>query len=433
MASPIGVAEAERRERLSRTARHGAVAVTLAVAGPYAAHFGGRVRFPTDEADYLAISRNLVHGRGFTIDGHTATAFRAPGYPALLAAFRFVGVPVTGLRLVNVVLLAVAVVLAWHLAHRLGGPVAAAIAAGCVAVYPLDVYAASTFFPQTLAATLLLGAALVTLRADGLVTTDPRQARRWMAVAGLLSALLVLSVPDLGVCSVVLLAWFGCRHRRAGARALVTAVVLLLVPVGAWTVRNAVQVHGFVPVTTGSGVNLLLGNSEHTTPRSGVKVDISKYVESARSRHLDEVHADAYYRSAAVSYVERHPEQSLARWVAKSLNYFSPTSDLASTGQSSTGRDLLATLAYWPVLALVVVGLWRARRGLEPGARVIAVMYFAMAPVMGVFFTRVRFRIPLDGLLLVLAAVVLARWPARRQVGTAAGEVVPAPAPVSPS
>src|SRR4051794_8621874 len=71
----------------------------------YALHLGNTLLYP-DERDFFALATNLAHSGRFTIDGRTPTAYRAPGYPLLLAIFVAVGASVRLLRIVNVAALA---------------------------------------------------------------------------------------------------------------------------------------------------------------------------------------------------------------------------------------------------------------------------------------------------------------------------------------
>jgi hypothetical protein len=398
-------------DRWSKRIELAAVGLVSLVAGLLAIHERGRIRF-SDEADYLAIANNLVHGHGYSINGHQPTAYRSPGLPLLLAPFRLIGMPVTGLRLINVALLAGTCWMAWTLANHMAGRAAGALAAAATAAYPLQIFTASTFYPETLATTLLLGGVLSMVKADG--ERDPRSARRLVATSGLAFAGLTLTVPQLGVAAIVCLGWFAWRHRGGAVQALLTvALALFILPLAIWTGRNAVQMHAFVPATTGSGYNLLIGNSEHTTYGSGVNTDISRYEEVAAAQGLNEVGRNRYFQNAAIGYIEHHPARSLAMWAEKTLNYFIAANKLSTGSQSSRLRDIVASLTYYPLLLLLVCRLIRWRQvQVAPAEWLLVVIYLVMAPAMGVFVTRVRYRVPLDELLLILIAVGLARMAA---------------------
>jgi 4-amino-4-deoxy-L-arabinose transferase-like glycosyltransferase len=404
-------------DRWSKRILVGVILFTVVVSGAYAVHFKDRVRF-YDEGDYLAIAQHLAHGHGFSIYGSTPTAFRAPGFPLLLGLVRTLGVPVTAARMLNILLLAVAVLLAWMLAERVAGRAAAALAALGVALSPLLVFTATTFYPETLAAALLVAAVLCAVHADA----APAPKSTWLfGVSGLLFSLLFLTVPSYGAAALIAVVWFVWR-KRAALPAVALFIVLFLIPVGAWTIRNAADLDAFVPATTGGGVNLLLGNSANTGMDTGVNADISHYTRIAKQRHLDEVELDEYYRTSATSYMKDHPGRTLALYVEKSLNYFNAANRVATGSESSSGRNLIAALTYYPLLLLLLVRLFLAVRRRLPLSRAEALMvaiYLLMAPVMGIFFTRSRFRAPADVLLIVLVAVGIAKYVVARRTAAA--------------
>ena len=402
---------------------YGSMGFTAVVGGAYALHFGDRVRF-YDEGDYLAIAQHLADGRGFAIYAGTPSAFRAPGFPLLLGLVRALGVPVTEARLVNVALLTISVWLAWTLARRIAGPTAAALAAAGTALYPLGLYTMSTFYPETLATTLLLAAVLCAVVADD---SPPGARTNWLlGASGLLFALTYLTVPSYIAAAAITFVWYLWRHRRAAAAALACFVVLFALPVGVWIVRNEVELHAFVPATTGSGVNLLLGNSAGTGRDTGVYADISDYTRTAKRRHYDEVELDHYYRTSAFDYMRDHPARTVGLFAEKTLNYFNPANRLATGSESSSGRNLVAALTYFPLLALLLYRLYlalRRRLPLSRGEVLLVAIYFLLAPVMGLFFTRARFRVPADELLLVLVGVGLAKYALWDRTGPGDGQV----------
>src|SRR3954447_21667341 len=71
----------------------------------YALHLGNTLPYP-DERDFFALATNLAHSGRFTIDGRTPTAYRAPGYPLVLAMFVMAGGSLPPPRLLHVVALA---------------------------------------------------------------------------------------------------------------------------------------------------------------------------------------------------------------------------------------------------------------------------------------------------------------------------------------
>ncbi len=252
------------------------IGITVVVGVASVVHLGTTLHF-SDEHGYVAIADNLArHGR-FSLDGVHPTAYRAPGWPLLLAPVRWLGGGILAFRLVNVALAAMVVALGWWLARVVGGKPVAALAAPVLALYPVAVYTEGTLYPETLASVLLLAglaAAVEARRSAGPL--------RWAAAAGGSFGALILTVPNAWIPLAATLAWLALGTRRlwrvAGCVLLVAAAV-----VSVWVVRNALTMHEFIPVTDASGYNLLLANSEHATVRSGVATDLSQYWREAGS------------------------------------------------------------------------------------------------------------------------------------------------------
>ncbi len=71
-------------------------------------------------------------------------------------------------------------------------------------------------------------------------------------------------------------------------------------------------------------------------------------------------------------------------------------------------------MTYLPLLALFVLRLLRWRRDRPDDVEwLLIVLYLVTAPIEAVFFTRVRFRSPVDPLLIVVVAGMIGRWPGR--------------------
>lgn len=380
----------------------GCVALYLLVAVPLAITQPDPPEF-YDEVEYLQIADSVADGDGFAIDGR-ATAYRPPAWPIALAPALALGATTTHLRLLNVAIGAVGIAAAAGAAtnvwSRRAGVVAAAMSAG----YPLAVYAATTLYPQTLAATGVAGLAWWLTRRRP-TTAD-------LMVAGTIGGLLVLTISTLFVVVAGLaaaVAW----DRRSLVRHLIVVGVVGVTVVSTWTIRNAVVMDEPVILATNSGVNLLLGNSPDATATSGTDTDIAVYEAEATRRNLDEVERDHYFREEAVTWISENPGDAAALFVAKTAAWFTVKTDTATEGSSSSARDALLAMAYGVLIALTV-----ARRWIGPAFRrwdwwLIAI-YVVAAPLHAVFFTRLRFRIPFEPLLILAAApavVALAeRW-----------------------
>lgn len=406
-------------------ARHERLAVGVAVgvavvAGSVLALRAGSTLTIADERQYDAIARNLAeHGR-YSIDGVRPTAYRPPVWPVVLGMIHVLGLGAVAARLFNVVCLAGSVIGVWRLARRIGGPSGGVLAASACAVYPTFLYASSTLYPQSLGTLLLVAAVLSAVAAADAFAADRARALRRAALAGLLTGLLVLTVPVFAGPAALLVAWFVAAFRRRAVPLVCAAVgAAMLLPL-AWTVRNEAQLHAFIPISTSDGINLLLGNSEHAGPATGTLTDVSSYVAVVEQRGLGEVDQDSYYRAAAVTWIGDHPGNAAVLYAEKTFNYFAFRDQLAGSAQPSRTQGAVLAASFLPVLLLIAARLARARsRALSRDELLLIGLFLLSSLFMAVFFTRVRFRLPLDALAIAVAApAALDHWKHRKHLNT---------------
>ena len=391
----------------------GAVLLGLLVAGGYALVLGDQLRY-LDEQVYLQLTRSLAEGHGYRV-GTEPTAYRPPGYPLLLLPVHLAtGGSVLAMRWVAVLCLGGAVWFTYLLGRRTGSAAVGAVAAVALACYPLVIYTATTLYPQIPALLLLL-----VMVEFGLRTQDDGVRRRWLCavVSGMAGGLLTVTVPSFAPSIAVLVGWLAWRAGRCAARGVaLRAASLLLVAAavipGGWCIRNAVQLHAFVPVSTNNGVNLLLGNNPNATPSSGTNADISAYDWQAKDMRLGEVAIDHFYGSAAMDWISAHPLAAMRLYAGKVAHNFAYRDTLKTSGQGAS--DLLAALTYYPVLAAAVLRVLLLRRfPPSPVERLMLWLIVVNVLLLAVFFTRVRFRVPLDALTIVLAvSAVVHLWQA---------------------
>jgi 4-amino-4-deoxy-L-arabinose transferase-like glycosyltransferase len=393
-----------KRERLIVTM---AVLFVATAGTALAIHEGAHIRF-LDEQQYVSIARHIADNGRYSLDGIRPTAYRPPVWPLVLATFRWAGLGLVWARLFNVLCLALMVVGVWRLGRRIGGQAAGALAAVVCAIYPLYLYTSSTLYPQALGTALLVGAVLAAMAAVRQSGDHPWRALGLAGLAGLAGGALMLAIPVLVASAGMIILWFIVARGRKALPLVAAALAATAVLPLAWMMRNDAQLHSAVPLSTSDGVNMLLGNSEHAGPGTGTLANISRYTVVAAQRRLDEVGQDKYYRSSALSWIKHNVPKATVLYGEKTLNYFNFRNQLATPGESSRAKDILSATSYLPVLALALVGLaLRRRRPISKEGILLYGLFLLNAPFMALFFTRVRFRLPLDTLAIVMAAVAL--------------------------
>src|SRR4051812_45093124 len=225
--------------------------------------------------------------------GHEyAVAYRPPLWPAVLGA----GYAVTGHhalagRIENALLGAFGVLaLAW-VAGELLGPRAAWWAGAIGAVYLPLVLMASVLESETLFVLLELLALGFALRG-------------WALAAGAAVGLAALARVDGLVLLVGVLPLIGLRRSPY----VLLACALAIAP---WTIRNAIQLHAFVPVSTESGATLAgtynaASMHDRFAPGSWVLLRHTPDLQVVK-RHIAPLPQDRALREAALDFVERHP------------------------------------------------------------------------------------------------------------------------------
>jgi hypothetical protein len=252
------------------------------------------------------------------------------------------------------------------------------LAALGVAVYPALLEYQGMLMTEPLAATLLAGAVLAVLWArdeDGIV--------RWALPGFLLGALALVRPEYLGV-GVLLAALVLLSGLRDWRRALAAAAVVLaglVVVVAPWTVRNAVTLHRFVPVSTGGGQVLFAGTylpSDGDPEKVGAGVVAENPglfgPEAVRNLRLEQILA----RLAADRHPGMEPDEALSKmgkeqlWDDVSeapLEYLgflaAKVGRIWSHGPRAVMREPLWEALHWALVALGALGLallaWRRR------------------------------------------------------------------------
>src|SRR4051794_2576610 len=231
-----------------------------------------------DAQAYAAVARNLDEGNGFTFGpGATQPSSNySPGLPLFVAGMYEAtgGVHERLARVVLAVIGALSVLFAYLLGRRLtrererlvknrpyrgrNSPSVWPALAGAlvVAVYPALLEYQGMLMSEPLAAALLSGGVLAALWAwDG-------GWARWVLPGASFGALAMVRPEYLGVAALVAAAVFAREARGDWKHSLLRAAVFFgaaLIVIAPWTIRNAVALDRFVPISTGGGQVLYAG------------------------------------------------------------------------------------------------------------------------------------------------------------------------------
>lgn len=363
----------------------------------YSVCLGSALRYP-DEMDYYNIANNIISAHTFSLDGKESIAYRPPGYPFLLSCLLFFGGGVHSLRVLNYCLLAACMYLVYRIVKKQASSFAGLCSAVGILCYPVLFYTAGTLYPQTLGACLLL---FIVER-----LTKPMISVRDCIVSGTAFGALILSIPFFVFMLLPFAAWLWWSRSVVHKPRLLLIFVAALVPALVWSARNVMLFHTFVFVSANSGHELLLGNSEGTTSGLGPNADISYYRNEMYRLGLDPVKGDVYFRKKAIEWITGNFPRATVLYFQKLINYFSFWNHLWVEGEQSKLRQGLMLLTYGPLLLVFVsrVALIRWFR-LSSCESLIMLLYVLSGVLYAIFFTRIRYRLPFDCLLICMAGI----------------------------
>jgi hypothetical protein len=364
-----------------------------------------------DEVQYYKLAYNLVHFHIYSLDGVSPTAYRTPGYPFFLAILFGISSNIAFLHFANFSLWLGSAYLTYRISQMLYGNLAGAISLVWILLYPLSLYTSIFLYPQMLASALFLSSLYVHLK------LSPSRVG-WFLVEGLLFGILILTVP-IYLFALPCLIIFVVAQSEKPWRALVILILGLALPLGAWTTRNYSTYHAFVLSTEGGSI-LLNGNSPNTTVSAGPDVDIRTYRDQARRLKLDELQTDVFYRRSAVDWMLHHPGKCLVLYGEKLANWFNFRNVLVMSAQGSAIKWVVLFITWYSLLAVAILRIWLTADNLTGVEFYLWAIYATGALSYALFFTRVRYRVPFDYILIIQAAACVAEFLRKRGLFAAA-------------
>jgi hypothetical protein len=456
------------------------VGVGLVVRLGFASSVGNRVLFPLqDQQIYLRLAESVCQGTGLTLfkrdeslraDDYPAwklevarlwagatehpeealgmfpygspTSIFEPLLPLLISGASKVSGAVSprSARTISVLAGAAAVLLLFGLSTEVLGIRSrpwAYVAAAWLAVYPLHVYYSSMITTEALYTAGLLAtlwAFYTVLRRhrwrDGLV---------WGLVGGLTFLArsgIALHMIVLGILALVLL-------RRKAVVPLAVGVLAFGLAVSPWVVRNA-RIHGEpVLMPTKGGLNIWMRNSPYVMELelmnvgfdlpegffSGLKrMDLAPFPDFT---HENEPERDRILRRRSLTFLAVNPSYFLRLCWIRMGWYLA----LVGKGMERPLYRWASILTYGPALALGLLGMVLGlRRGSRTLTLPLTLVWILSLGAHAVFHGGIRYRLPTDPVLILLAVFALAwlRDRFRHSAGRNVGFSAPEPQPLNP-
>jgi 4-amino-4-deoxy-L-arabinose transferase-like glycosyltransferase len=378
-----------------------------------------------DENVYDSMARFTVHGHFMwtdTLYGYPhPTMSKPPLYPMFVAGlYKVFGENPDHALTAQTLVGPLVVFLTWMLARRLFGPRVAIAAAFVVAVYPLAWQYEARLYSEALATPLVLVAL------DLLVEREPTPKRA--LILGLVLGLLILTRPALGYLIVgAAVAWTVTAGWRRGLTATTGALVVAVLVVMPWMVRNDIEYHEF-PLVSLSDASVAAGTFNDDSAnyprapyawRAVPRRDAPLY---DRDNRMPENRLRSKLFHNAAEFIRRHPDSvpkaffwnGLSRfWDVRSPHWM--VDDVRYEGRTRLVAGIGVPL-YWLMLSMAVVALFALRH-----RRAVVLPVLAIALAASVVHTTAgltRYRSVLEPLIVILAcAGAAALLAARKRAG----------------
>ena len=376
------------------------------------------------------VAFSLAHGHGFSSPFRVPTgptAWMTPVYPLVLAGvFRVFGsytfysyLAAAGLNILFATLTCIPIFFA---GKRIAGAGLGAGAAWLWAIFPNAILL--TFESMWDACLSALIAA--TILWATLALRESSRARDWIAY-GLLWSLALMTNPTLASILPFLLIWLAYRARKEHRSWLALPAVALGVAVLCclpWTARNYSVFHRFVPLRSVMGLQLWLGNNPQAKPPwLGNMHPINDAGERAKYIEMGEMDYMRVKKREAIRYMETHPSQEawlitqrfISIWTGGSSQ---PLQDWERS-DSAWFRYVLLFNVLAAILALLGIVLLCIRRSIYAFPLAVFPLVFPCAYYLTLALP--RYRLPIDPIVLLLAAIALAGifrpWKFSRDLG----------------
>jgi hypothetical protein len=363
-----------------------------------------------------SIATSLATHKGFSNPFRRETgptAWLAPAYPFLVAAtFKLFGVQslrsfyfLVGL---NILLSTTVCVPLYLVGWRVAGLAVGSLAAWLWALFPGAIMVPFEWIWDTSLSALL--AALILW-----ATLEVAESKRWRDWCGygLLWGFTLMTNPALGALLPFLLGWAAFRAKTQNRITLVAslqkpilALALAIVCCVPWTVRNYSVFHRFIPFRSNFAFELYIGNNENYGDHPQFPPPITKERETVRYIHMGEIpFMDEEMRKAKL-FIESHPRKVAILFADRFAAFWTGTPFALDTFLATDSwlvRTVLlcATFSGIAALAGIVVLVWRR----SPFAFPLAVYPLVFPLVYCITHTSLRYRHPLDPIVLLLTAV----------------------------
>jgi 4-amino-4-deoxy-L-arabinose transferase-like glycosyltransferase len=358
-----------------------------------------------DSKAYISLAKSLAAGKGYVYDSYFSNPpeYRAPLYAFLIAlVYKTAGERNFLVQLLQSLFGSIVCLLVYGIGKRLFDESAGLVAAFFVSIYPFSVYLASVLLSEQIFVLFLL------LGLYFLVCGKKSLNYFLISVAGICLGLGALARPEM----LIFILASGTHllfHREFCFPRRLAAVLLLvffsLLAISPWTIRNYIQHDEFILISTAGGKNFWQGNNSRAgaTDTSVVLAGEPKEILELMNTSPSPKTIENAYWSLAFNWIKQNPGKFLYLYLRKFVNFWRVTPDNITYVQNQKLVNVFSACMLIPLYIFSLLGIVKNRsRWREYLLLYLAILSFPFG--LSFFVTSFRFRMPLDSLLILLAA-----------------------------
>jgi 4-amino-4-deoxy-L-arabinose transferase-like glycosyltransferase len=357
------------------------------------------------------IAASLAAGQGFSWPENSSyhpgqgapTAWQAPVYPLLMGAvFKVLGTyssaSAFALLVFQILISAIVCVLLLMLGERLFYPGAGLTAACLFAFYPSALhFSAQKIESITLIVCLLLLFILQLLR----LARDPNWKQG--ALTGIIMGVLLLSDPTMVAFLPLAAFWFLVATHGPFIKRMSVGFTLLLaaaLTIAPWQIRNYRVIGHFVFIKSNLSRELFMGNYSNRQVSKEEKKDMVSLSDGER---------DKLYQSKFLESVTLDPARFAKRTFKRFRKFWTdlPINQGAESTPKSGIVEVIVSITYLGLLLIGVVGLALTRLKGSGVWLLFAAILSLPVPYYLTWFSRFRYRFPIEVLLIIFAAFLV--------------------------
>ena len=361
-----------------------------------------------DAKGYYTIAENIAAGNGYTKNGLDHTATRAPFLPYLLSlAFVLPGSSLVYAKMIIILLSTLVCYIIYLTGKEVFNKKTGIIASIIWSLYLPAIYYSGFILTE------IPGALFLSLSILFLLKHYQFPSYKNKIFIGIFLILLTYSRSIFLLLPIVVCFWLlliSHKSLKQGISDSLWIIILFAMFALPWTLRNFSVFNSFIPVTTRVGFSLLQGNHEistgiHTYDYGNFNIIIKpKY----KNDLLNEAEQDNRYKTAAIKNIRNEPWKFTKRMGIKFFELWKVVSP-----RTTTRNNLLSTISYGFVLVTAVIGLILSYRKYWEKILLLILVLAYISLIHMVFFALVRYRFPVEPILIILSAYTISktiRW-----------------------